>query len=40
MGCEYILNSSDPNFFEEFGELVKKMKATVCFEAIAGPFTG
>lgn len=40
MGCEYILNSSDPDFFENFGELAKKMKATVCFEAIAGSFTG
>jgi NADPH2:quinone reductase len=40
MKCEYILNSSEEGFFDRLGELAKKLKATVCFEAIAGPFTG
>ena len=40
MGCEYILNSSDSDFLERLGELAKKLRATICFEAIGGTFTG
>ena len=40
MKCEYILNQSDPDFWDQFSELVKKLKANICFEAIAGDITG
>ena len=40
MGAEYVLNSSKPEFWDELGDLTKKLKATVCFEAIAGSTTG
>ncbi|CDW78288.1 zinc-binding dehydrogenase family protein [Stylonychia lemnae] len=39
-GAENILNSSDPDFLDRLGELAKKLKATVCFEAVAGDLTG
>lgn len=38
--AEYILNSSEPDFEEKLGELAKKLRATVCLEAIAGTTTG
>lgn len=40
MGAEHILNSSEPDFFDKLAELAKKLKATVCLEAIGGSFTG
>lgn len=40
MGCEHILNQTEPDFFDKLKELAKKLRATVCFEAIAGNFTG
>ena len=40
MECEHILNSTEPDFLEKLGELAKKLRATVCFEAIAGEMTG
>ena len=40
LGCEYVLNSSDADFLEKLAELAKKLRATVCYEAIAGAFTG
>lgn len=40
MGAEIVLNSSDEGFWEELGELAKKLRASVCFEAIGGKMTG
>ena len=40
LGAEHILNSSEPDFLDQLGELTKKLKATVCFEAVAGTITG
>lgn len=40
MGCKYILNSSDADFDEKLRDLAHELNATVCFEAIAGSFTG
>eukprot|EP00347_Sterkiella_histriomuscorum_P000957 403373881 len=40
MGAEHILNQTDPDFLDQLQELAKKLKATVCYEAIAGNFTG
>ncbi len=40
MGSEHVLNSNDPEFQTKLTELAKKLKATVCFEAIGGPITG
>lgn len=40
MGCEHILNQSDPEFLEKLASLAKKLKATVCFDAIAGKISG
>ena len=40
LGAEHVLNSSEPGFEENLRELAKKMRATVCFEAIGGKFTG
>jgi len=40
LGAEHILNSSEPDFLEKLGELAKKLKATMCFEAVAGDITG
>jgi NADPH:quinone reductase len=40
LGAEHVLNSSEPNFWENLGELAKKLRATVCFEAIGGKTTG
>jgi NADPH2:quinone reductase len=38
--AEYILNSSDSDFPEKLQELAKKLRATVCFEAVGGKLTG
>ena len=40
MGAEHILNSSDADFLDKLQELAKKLKATVCFESVAGDLTG
>jgi NADPH2:quinone reductase len=40
MGCEYVLNSSNSDFFEKLEDLATKLDATVCFEAVAGTLTG
>lgn len=34
------MNSSEPDFLEKLTELAKKLKATVCFESVAGNLTG
>ncbi len=39
LGAEHVLNSSEPNFDEELGKLVRRLNATVCFEAISGSAT-
>lgn len=38
--CEHVLNSLEPDFLEKLGELAKKLRATVCFDAVAGELTG
>lgn len=40
LGAEHVLNSSDSDFFEKLQDLAKKMRATVCLDAISGKFTG
>ena len=40
MGAEHVLNSSEPDFDKELSKLVKRLNATVCFEAISGTATG
>jgi len=40
LGAEHVLNSSEPDFFEKLQELAKRLRATVCLEAIGGKFTG
>ncbi len=40
LGAEHVLNSSDADFFEKLQDLAKKLRATVCLEAIGGKFTG
>jgi NADPH:quinone reductase-like Zn-dependent oxidoreductase len=40
LGAEYILNSTDAGFEERLAELAKQLRATVCFEAVAGKMTG
>ena len=40
MKCEYIINQSDPDFLDQLSELIKKLKANICFEAVAGNLTG
>ena len=39
-GAEFVLNSSSPNFTEEFIKLCKEMKATALIECIGGETTG
>lgn len=39
-GCEHVLNSSEPNFYEELKELARNMKANVFIECVGGPNTG
>jgi NADPH:quinone reductase len=39
MGAEHVLNSSEPGFDESLRKLVKRLNATVCFEAICGTTT-
>lgn len=38
-GAEYVLDSSSADFFDQFKELVKKLRATVLIECIGGDFT-
>ena len=38
--CEYVLNSSSENFFEEFTELARNLKATALIECVGGSLTG
>ena len=40
LGAEHVLNSSEEGFEEKLRELSKRLRATVCFEAIGGKFTG
>jgi NADPH:quinone reductase-like Zn-dependent oxidoreductase len=40
MGAEHVLNSTDEDFLDQLGKLAKKLRATVCFEAIGGKMTG
>lgn len=40
MGAKHVLNSTDTDFNEQLKTLAKKLRATVCFEAIGGPMTG
>lgn len=40
MGAEHVLNSSDSDFWDKLVEISKKLRATVCLEAIGGAFTG
>ena len=39
-GCENVLNSSDADFYEQFKNLAKELKATACIECISGETTG
>jgi len=39
-GCQHVLNSSSENFFEEFKDLAKKLKATCLIECVSGNLTG
>jgi len=39
-GAEHVLNSSDPNFIQDFTQLCKDMKATALIECVAGETTG
>ena len=38
--AEHVLNSNDPDFLDKLGELAKTLRATVCFDAVAGKLTG
>ena len=40
LGAEHVLNSTDADFLEKLRDLAKQLRATVCFEAIGGKFTG
>ena len=40
MGAEHVLNSTDEGFWDQLGELAKRLRATVCLEAIGGKMTG
>lgn len=39
-GCEYVLNSTSPNFFEELTALAKEKKARALIECVGGDLTG
>jgi len=39
-GADYVLNSEAPDFTSQLRTIAAKEKATICFEAIAGDFTG
>jgi NADPH2:quinone reductase len=39
-GCEYVLNSSSDNFYEEFSKLAKEHKINTLIECVSGPTTG
>lgn len=38
--AEHVINSSEAGFEDTLRDLAKKLRATVCFEAIGGKFTG
>lgn len=40
MGAQHVLNSTDEDFLDQLGLLTKKLRATVCLEAIGGKMTG
>ena len=40
LGSKNNLNLNDPDFDQKLTELAKKLRAKVCFEAIAGPTSG
>ena len=40
LNAEYILDSRDPNFLQELGDLAKQLRANICFEAVAGTLNG
>lgn len=39
MGCEYVLNSTKPDFEETFKNLAKELKASVMLECIGSDTT-
>lgn len=39
-GADYVLNSTSDKFEEELAEIAQKEEATLCFEAVAGSFSG
>ena len=39
-GADHVLNSSSETFEKDLKELAEKEKATICFEAVGGEFTG
>lgn len=40
LGAEHVLNSSDEDFDRRLHDLSKKLKATICLDAVAGESTG
>lgn len=40
LGAEHVLNSSDSDFLDRLGALIRELKASVCLEAVAGELTG
>jgi NADPH:quinone reductase len=40
LGAEHVINSSLPGWDDSLRDLSKKLRASVCFEAIGGKFTG
>lgn len=39
-GAEHVLNSESPQFFDELRGLCHRLRATIAFDAVAGPMTG
>jgi NADPH:quinone reductase-like Zn-dependent oxidoreductase len=40
LDCTYIINTSEEDWEKQLYDLSRKLKATVCFEAVAGELTG
>lgn len=40
MGAEFILNQNDPDFSKKLEEAIKKIKPSVCFDAVVGELGG
>ncbi len=40
LGAQYVLNSEDNGFFEEFKALAQQLKVTCAFDAVGGTMTG